>query len=203
MKKTVLSVSTLTLIVALAGAGWAQDATAPTVNPMAGSMGGFDFAAVDANSDGKITKEEVEAFKTARLTAMDSDGDGKLSAAELTVAHETARAARKAARTEAMVKQFDKDGDGMLSFAEMPAGTGMDKMFSRLDSDNDGAISQAELDAAKAKMAGRRDGKKGGNRDGKGHGGKGHGGKGHDGGRMHDGGFWGMFDGTPETKPAN
>lgn len=208
MKKTTLSVSALALIAALAGAsaGWSQDTAPATDAPVAGQMGdkmggpmgdkmggpGFDFAAIDANSDGKITPEEVEAFKAARLAEIDTNADGKLSAEELIAGREKAEAAHKTARAEAMVKQFDKDGDGLLSAAEMPAGPGADKMFAHLDTDSDGAISQAEMDAAKAQMQDHRGGHQGGK----------HGGRGDHGGRGNDG-FWGMFGGGADDAPAN
>ena len=48
-----------------------------------GPMAGLDFAAVDADKDGKITVAEMTAHRAARFAAADTDKDGKLSRAEM------------------------------------------------------------------------------------------------------------------------
>ncbi|QYX57919.1 calcium-binding protein [Roseovarius sp. SCSIO 43702] len=112
------------------------------------------FEALDADGDGKITRAEMQAHRDARFAEVDSDGDGKLSAAELE-ARMKARAERRAAR---MLERLDTDGDGAVSKAEMEARRGGDHMM-RADGDGDGAISKAEFDAMKAQMK-KRHGKK-------------------------------------------
>lgn len=113
----------------------------------------FDFAKIDANQDGKIMRDELEAFRVARLTEADTDKDGKLSPAELK-AQVMQRAAERADDMVArMIKRLDSDGDGMISGAEMAAGPAPRDMFDRIDRDGDGAISQAEAEAARKFMA--------------------------------------------------
>ena len=90
------------------------------------------FTDMDANKDGFVTSAEMDArhakmmkgehkgmdMKSAdKIKAMDTDGDGKLSAAE------------HAAGANEMFGKMDKDGDGKLSKAEM--NEGHDKMMSK------------------------------------------------------------------------
>jgi Ca2+-binding EF-hand superfamily protein len=83
------------------------------------------FEAMDANHDGVVTKEELSAQIAARMGSappperidalfktMDTDGDGKATAAEVATA--------AAARFDAM----DSNHDGSLSPEEFRAGTG-------------------------------------------------------------------------------
>lgn len=105
------------------------------------------FDAIDADSDGKVTLEELQAHRKAEFAAADTNGDGALSPDELS-AHQLARMqARMAERTQAMLDNMDNDGNGMLSEDEMGQGPG-ERHFARLDTDNDGAISKAEAEAA-------------------------------------------------------
>lgn len=161
---TALTLAALTSAT-LSTAAMAQDAGGPPK---------LDFAAMDADKDGSVTKAEVEAFRATEIAAIDADKDGKITAAEL-AAHHVARAnedmaARADKRAKHMIVDLDSDGDGALTVAEMTAGGKGDKMFNRIDANSDGAISQAEADDAMAKMD-RRGGH--GGRDGGRHGGKG------------------------------
>ena len=144
----------------------------------------FDFAAIDADKDGNVTKAEVEAFQLAQITAMDSDADGSISVDEMT-AHHTAMMqanieSRAKTMSDRMMKRLDADSDGTVSIAEMAARKGGDKMFNRMDDNSDGMISQDEYAAAEKKME--KHGRRGG----------GHGGE-HRGGHK-GGGFWGKSD---------
>jgi Ca2+-binding EF-hand superfamily protein len=113
----------------------------------------FDFATVDADKDGKITRAEIEAHRAGRVAAVDSDNDGKLSAAELK-AQAMERAGLRADRMVArMIERHDSDGDGLISAAELAAGPMPVDMFDRVDRDGDGAISVEEAEAARKHMA--------------------------------------------------
>ncbi|WP_168199218.1 EF-hand domain-containing protein [Pseudorhodobacter turbinis] len=117
----------------------------------------FDFAQADANADGKVTKDEIAAFHSAQIAAMDTDNDGNISEAEMIAAHEQRKAERQARGVKRMMERMDANDDGVVSLAEMapPMDRG-DKMFDRVDTDGDGAISKAEADAAKEKMSKRK-----------------------------------------------
>jgi hypothetical protein len=79
--------------------------------------------AADADGDGAVTLEEMEAFAIARVrehvaerfARMDADGDGTISAEEL------------AARWQNRFARMDRDGDGNLTIHDLPhrgGGTG-------------------------------------------------------------------------------
>ena len=131
-------------------------------------MGGpeFDFAALDADKDGKVSKDEIAAFRAARVTAADANADGKLSVEEISAMH--LRAMEKAAgnMAERMVARLDADGDKMLTAAEMMDRPLPENLFDRVDTNQDGFIDQAEADAAKAHMMDRGHGPKHGKKHG-------------------------------------
>ena len=151
--------------------------------PGAGPM--FDFETLDADKDGKVTKAEITAARTAHVTAADANSDGKLSVDELAAMQMARMAERANDRATRMVAELDVDGDGMLTVSELIVRPMPDRMFDRLDADGDEAISQAEVDAMQAQMQDRMQGKRG-----HGHGGDGHGGD----GQGHKGGWFGGDD---------
>lgn len=79
------------------------------------------FGAVDANGDGAVTPAELAAHRETRraahFAARDTDGDGGLSREELA----TARASRHEDRATAHFARMDADGDGILSQQELEA----------------------------------------------------------------------------------
>ena len=143
-------------------------------------MGGaaMDLSAIDADKDGKISKDELTAHHAARTAAVDANADGKLSADELAAMHLAAMEAAAKTMAERMIERLDSDGDKLLSVAEMAVSPLPEAMFDRIDTNQDGFIDQAEIDAARATMM---------ERGGKMHGGK-HGHDGHDGMGMGMGG---------------
>lgn len=157
--KTILSAVTLAAMVAASFSTVAQ-ADAGGRGDRGGPM--FNFEEMDANADGKVTKEEITAYHAAKIAAMDTDKDGNLSEAELLAGQQQRQAEREAQRGAKMVKRMlerqDANKDGVLSVTEMtpPADRG-DKMFDRADVDGDGAISKAEADVMMEKMAKRGD----------------------------------------------
>ena len=174
MSKTRSSLA-LMAVLALSGAALSTAAMADRMGEgpmggMGGPMAGLDFAAVDADKDGKITTAEMDAYRSAQVTAADADKDGKISAAELSAMHMARmqeRAERMAAR---MIERHDADGDGMLTAAEMLTRPAPDRLFEMADTDGDGALSEAEIDAARDRMAEMREGRGKGRGHGKGEG---------------------------------
>jgi hypothetical protein len=127
----------------------------------AGEMGGagmmmggaeMDFAAMDGDKDGKVSKDEVAAFRAARVTAADANGDGKLSVEEISAMQLKAMQQAAGTMAQRMIDRLDSDGDKMLSVAEMMERPMPEAMFDRMDTNEDGFIDQAEADAAKAQM---------------------------------------------------
>jgi Ca2+-binding EF-hand superfamily protein len=118
---------------------------------MGGHMGmmrpAFDFAAADANKDGKVTAEEFAAARAAMVAGVDTDKDGLLSVDELAAMHLKAMEAASKDMATRMVKNLDADGDGKLSASEMAAMPVPPNAFERADTNKDGAIDQAEADA--------------------------------------------------------
>jgi Ca2+-binding EF-hand superfamily protein len=145
----------LTLAV-FAAAALSTAATAQTTNAPAPM---FDFAAIDSDKDGSITKEEMAAYHAAQIALADTDKDGFLSPAELAAHHQAAMAGRGEDRAARMIKRLDSDGDGALSLAEAQEGPNA-RMFARLDRDDDGVISADEATNAKMYHGGKERGGK-------------------------------------------
>ena len=106
------------------------------------------FQDLDANKDGQVTQQEMEAHRTARFSEADTDGDGQLSLEEMQAA-----AQKKASdRVTRMFENNDANKDGFLNQDELPKPRRADKMFDRMDADNSGGISEQEFADAKDRM---------------------------------------------------
>ena len=142
---------------------------------MAGPV--LDLPAIDTDKDGKISKDEMTAFRAARVAAVDANSDGKLSAEELAAMHLQTMTDAAKTMADRMIERLDADGDTLLSAVEMADRPLPSDMFDRIDFNADGFIDQAEIDAAKERMTerGARMGGKwwhfGGDHDGMGDGG--------------------------------
>jgi Ca2+-binding EF-hand superfamily protein len=114
-----------------------------------GHIRGGMFERWDANSDGVVTRAEVEqnAAERARkhFDSLDADGDGTLTKAEVEQAHEQHRAAVRE-KAEDRFTSADTNGDGSLSKAEAEQGMPhVARRFEQLDTNKDGALSAEEL----------------------------------------------------------
>ena len=118
---------------------------------------GPDFATLDVDGNGELTREELAARGADRFDAVDTNDDGLLSQSELE-AQSRKRAADRAAR---MIERLDSNGDGQLSQEELTERRNVGRMFDRVDSDNSGTITQAEFDAARENFRERRGGRHG------------------------------------------
>lgn len=101
------------------------------------------FAAIDANSDGKITPAESQAYSAARFAKTDTNNDGKVNPAEMKAAMMAKMAKRLDARIAKHIKHADTDGDGMISTIEATAAG--NARFTRMDSNQDGVVEFAEI----------------------------------------------------------
>ncbi|MEL7345992.1 MAG: EF-hand domain-containing protein, partial [Pseudomonadota bacterium] len=106
MKKTLLIA---TALVALGGV--TAFATVAMAEGRGQMRGGPDFATLDANGDGALTADDIQAASDARFAELDTDGDGSISEAEY-VARAAALASERAAQAFA---RLDADEDGSLS----------------------------------------------------------------------------------------
>mgnify|MGYP001240078492 FL=1 len=170
---------------------------------MDGGIGGapwadFDFAGADKDSDGKITRDELTAYRQSNLAGIDSDGDKMISAAELAAKMTVRMQARIEAMAKERVEAQDVDGDGKLSVEELIAPPMAGRLFDRADADGDGAVTEAELQAMRDRMGGMMG--RGGNgqrgQEMRGHGMRDHGmqGQGMQGQGMGQGGWFGDDD---------
>lgn len=155
MKRNILMTSLTAL--ALAGTTFAAIAASddkPGRSDHRGERGMMlPFDEIDADADGKITAEEMQAHAGLRFDAADTDKDGLLDAAEMQAQMLARATARMQERSARMIERMDRDGDGKLSAEEMRAGPRkgdrFERMLSRLDKDADGALSRAEYEAAR------------------------------------------------------
>lgn len=159
-KTKFVGASLVALAIAMTAGAAMADRGARMGGPM-GQMGEMDFAAMDADGDGRVTEAEVTAFRAAQAAGIDTDGDGLLSAEEIAAMH--IRTATTGANDHAarMIDRHDADGDGKLSAAELALRPMPARMFEMLDADSDGAVTEAEIAAAKERMADRRGGRSG------------------------------------------
>lgn len=122
-----------------------------------GGMFGGDvgFEQLDADGNGEISKEEFDVRHAAWLAMVDANGDGMLQQEELEAYILERIKAMAAEQSGRMIERLDSDSDGMVSADELGSKMGGsarrgDRMFNRLDADDSGGISAEELEAAKA-----------------------------------------------------
>jgi hypothetical protein len=102
-----------------------------------GMMGGGMqmFERIDANNDGRITQEEIDAFVAQEFAAVNTDGQAGVTIEEFEPWFWQQH-------REMMVRAFqrlDRDGDGVVTEEEVNAMTG--SIVQRMDRTGDGAIS--------------------------------------------------------------
>lgn len=112
-----------------------------------------DFARMDANHDGKLTRQEIEAFQHAQALArimarneavfkqLDTNHDGMLSPQEFARFH----AEPPPPDARPMLQKFDANRDGVIGVIEFRAATVAN--FDRLDTNKDGVVDAAEMQA--------------------------------------------------------
>lgn len=149
-----------------------------------GERGGPRFEKLDANADGFVTVEEMEAVRLARFNERDTDQDGFLSLEELQTGamkrfmskggdHQP-DADEMADRAQRMLRYLDENGDGKVAFDEMPSHKA-ERMIARFDTDQDGKVSRAEFEEARKQFRMGRKGERHGEDHGPRYGEEGHG----------------------------
>ena len=96
------------------------------------------FQAVDADGDGKLTQAEIDKALNDRHAVHDADGDGNLSLEEFAgLWHETTRPL-----TVRAFQMLDTDGDAIVTRAEFDRP--LADIVQQLDRDRDGSLSMKD-----------------------------------------------------------
>lgn len=98
----------------------------------------------DVEGNGQLTAATHVASAAKRFESMDTDKDGKVTAAEINGSRgaESIVWANEHISAAGKIRKFDANNDGTLTAKEYADGS--QKMFSKLDVDGDGVISAAE-----------------------------------------------------------
>lgn len=141
MRKTIIAASVVALI---AGA-----TAVPALAQGPGGHGGFGgyggmIMRYDADQDGVVTQSEFNTARAASFSETDANHDGALSRDEIQAFHRAHREARREAggpRRDPM-SRADANNDGRVTREEFLAGPAA--MFDRMDTNNDGVLSADE-----------------------------------------------------------
>jgi Ca2+-binding EF-hand superfamily protein len=118
--------------------GTATGAIAERRGPGPGSMDSM-FEQLDADGNGKVTREEATAFRDQKFTEFDQDGSGELNFNE----YSAMIASLQKDRLRSGFDRQDADKDGGLSKEELASR--LDRMFSWMDKNDDGAVERTEM----------------------------------------------------------
>ena len=153
MKRFLLPWSTAVGLIGLAASIAAAQAPGPPGR--GGPGGGFGgrapgsalLQALDTDGDGALSAKEIENA-TAALKKLDKDNDGKLTREELRPGPGgrgpvQGLAAAMAQQMVAQLMTFDKNGDGKLGKDELPGG--IHAVIAPADANKDGVVDRAEL----------------------------------------------------------
>lgn len=120
--------------------------------PMGGGFGRLDFAAIDADGDGSLSRAELQARAVDRLAVFDLNGDGALDRAEIVAAFPQ----RGGALAIFSVDPAEEMADRILAMSGATAAgqvavsalaeEQVNMLFVRLDRSRDDAISVEEAD---------------------------------------------------------
>lgn len=135
------SVVLATMVLAATGAvAIAQQA------PEASKPGNRFMARLDADKDGKITREESEAMRKRLFARLDRNGDGAVDEEEVDRARQAIidHATMMETRLSMQWRRMDRDGDGKVSADEFQSRS---MIFELADRNGDGAVTQDEVEA--------------------------------------------------------
>lgn len=102
------------------------------------------FKAMDANGDGRVSRDEHAAGAQRMFAAMDVDADGMVTAVELDGRSGPQGTSVDRSAVE-RVKRHDRNNDGQLTSNEHEFGA--NEMFTKMDGNGDGFLTPEELEA--------------------------------------------------------
>jgi hypothetical protein len=110
------------------------------------------MARLDADKDGKITREETEAARKQLFARLDRNGDGLVDEEEMDRARQAIidRATMMETRLSMQWRNMDKDGDGKVSAEEFQSRT---VVFDLADRNGDGAVTAEEIDVLRTLLS--------------------------------------------------
>ena len=148
--------SLIAALILVPAIGFAADNSAGAKSPRSASH----FSKADTDGDGKLSRAEVEKAMPhllGKFDSIDTNKDGQLSRGELSAwkkAHKGERQAKAAER----FKHADADGDGAISRAEAEKyAPRLARKFDLIDSNKDGKLTQDELRAYRESKRTRKD----------------------------------------------
>ena len=99
----------------------------------------------EGTGDGGITAANHAATASKRFEMMDTNNDGKISAAEISASHgaESIVWANHPESNADKIRSLDTNHDGLLSVSEYTSGS--QRMFEELDVDGNGVLTPAEM----------------------------------------------------------
>ena len=99
----------------------------------------------EGSGDGGITAARHAATASKRFEMMDTNKDGKISAAEISASHgaESIVWANHPASAADKVRSLDTNRDGVLTVSEYTNGS--QRMFEELDADGNGVLTPSEM----------------------------------------------------------
>lgn len=107
------------------------------------------MTALDTDKNGELSAAEIDGAKAALLT-LDADGDGALTAEELRPVRPERPRHGKQPQAGDRIMRLDADGDGYVTLEEFtaPMTTQMKEVFAKIDTSGDGNIDADEAAAA-------------------------------------------------------
>ena len=104
------------------------------------------FQTGDANGNGRLDPDEIEALRLRGFQRADANHDGRISKEEQQAAasRQKRRADMARALGDGQMERFDADGDGSVSLAEFE--NAPRPGFALADINSDGALDRAEMD---------------------------------------------------------
>jgi hypothetical protein len=149
------------LAAALGTAAWTL--AEPMHGPAGGhgrGPGGVDFAAIDTDGDGVLTRAELTARATGRIAPLDLDGDGSLDRAELVAAMPT-RGGMAAifapdpaqAMADRILAASGATAEGRIAAAAL-AEAQVNRLMAALDASRDDVLSPEEAEAPMGRRGG-------------------------------------------------